>query len=111
VRVRGNRGRIGRSRATGIVAGVEIRRGGRGTSRREAEELPMPDLDQTLRTLLGADPPQSVLALDDAARTELAEVIVAARRQQSHSLAEAFDATLKHVPFPVRAIVKRVLGG
>lgn len=70
----------------------------------------MPDVDQTLRTLLGADPPLSVLALDDAVRADLADVIVAARREQSRGLSEAFDATLRHVPFPVRAIVKRVLG-
>ena len=71
----------------------------------------MTDADQTLRTLLGADPPESVLALDAATRADLAEVIVTARRQQSRSLSDAFDATLRHVPFPVRAIVKRVIGG
>jgi hypothetical protein len=71
----------------------------------------MPDaVDQRLRTLLGSDPPLSVLALDDAVRAELAEVIVAARRQQARDLSDAFDATLRHVPFPVRAIIKRVLG-
>jgi hypothetical protein len=73
--------------------------------------VPVADVDQALRTLLGAEPPASVLALDGAARAELADIIVAARRQQARSLADAFDATLKHVPFPVRAIVKRVLGG
>jgi hypothetical protein len=37
-------------------------------------------------------------------------VIADARRHQARSLAEAFEATLKHVPFPVRGVVKRVLG-
>ena len=71
----------------------------------------MVDADQTLHRLLGADPPASVLALDSAIRADLAEIITAARREQARSLAEAFDATLKHVPFPVRAIVKRVIRG
>ena len=71
----------------------------------------MADPDQALRDLLGADPPGTVLALDAATRADLAEVIADARRQQARSLAEAFEATLKHVPFPVRGIVKKVLGG
>ena len=33
------------------------------------------------------------------------------RRRQGKSLEEAFTATLKHVPFPVRGIVKKVLLG
>ena len=70
----------------------------------------MADPDQRLRELLGADPPGTVLALDAATRADLAEVIADARRQQARSLAEAFEATLKHVPFPVRGIVKKVLG-
>ena len=34
-----------------------------------------------------------------------------ARRHQSASLSESFDATLKHVPFPARKLVKKVLLG
>lgn len=66
--------------------------------------------DRDLRTLLGADPPASVLALDDATRADLAAVIAQARNRQAMGLKDAYAATLKHVPFPVRGIVKKVLG-
>jgi hypothetical protein len=66
--------------------------------------------DRDLRTLLGADPPASVLALDDATRADLAAVIAQARKRQAMGLKDAYAATLKHVPFPVRGIVKKVLG-
>ncbi|PZS34124.1 MAG: hypothetical protein DLM58_06350 [Pseudonocardiales bacterium] len=70
----------------------------------------MAEPDEALRELLGAYPPASVLALDAATRSDLAEVIAEARRHQARGLAEAFEATLRHVPFPVRGVVKRVLG-
>jgi hypothetical protein len=70
----------------------------------------MSDADRHLRTLLGADPPASVLALDDAARADLAALIADARERQARDLTAAYDATLKHVPLPVRRIVKKVLG-
>jgi hypothetical protein len=70
----------------------------------------MADPGETLRELLGAEPPAAVLALDAATRAELAGLIDDARRDQARSFAEAFEVTLKHVPFPVRAVVKRVLG-
>ena len=71
----------------------------------------MTDVDRQLRELLDADPPESVTALDQPARTELATVIAEAKQRQTTSLAEAFDATLKHVPFPARKIVKKMLLG
>jgi hypothetical protein len=71
----------------------------------------MPDPDDELRALLGADPPSSVLGLDAGARTALAELLRDARQRQTRALEESFTATLKHVPFPVRGIVKRVLLG
>jgi hypothetical protein len=71
----------------------------------------MTDPDQQLRELLGTDPPASVAALDPAARADLAAVIAAARERQSDSLEKAFVATLRHVPFPVRGIVRKVLLG
>ena len=71
----------------------------------------MDDADDRLRKLLRAEPPAGVLALPVAARTELAELLADARRRQARTLAEAFTATLKHVPFPVRGIVKKVLLG
>jgi hypothetical protein len=71
----------------------------------------MTDADDRLRSLLGADPPASVQALDEDARRELAELIAGSRQRQAKSLEAAFAATLKHVPFPVRGIVKKVLIG
>ncbi|MGI8760686.1 MAG: hypothetical protein ACR2LF_05200 [Jatrophihabitantaceae bacterium] len=71
----------------------------------------MADPDQRLFELLGDAPPASVSALPEAVRAELADVIIEARRSQARSLAAAFDAALKHVPFPARGIVKRVLLG
>jgi hypothetical protein len=73
--------------------------------------VPESDPNARLRQLLADEPPASVLALDDAARTELADLLVEARRRQTDSLQEAFAATLKYVPFPVRGIVKKVLMG
>lgn len=67
--------------------------------------------DERLRTLLCAEPPASILALPEASRAELAELLAAARRQQAADLKAAFSASLKHVPFPVRGIVKKVLLG
>jgi hypothetical protein len=71
----------------------------------------MADPDDRLRELLRADPPPAVLALPAADRAALAELLEEAQRRQQHSLEEAFTATLRHVPFPVRGIVKRVLLG
>lgn len=70
-----------------------------------------PDVDARLRTLLAAEPPASVRALDEADRVALADLLAQSRRAQAESLQRAFAATLKHVPFPVRGIVKKVLLG
>lgn len=71
----------------------------------------MPDPDARLRTFLGAAPPESVSQLPDDARAALADLLDEARRRQAEGLMTAFDATLKHVPFPLRKIVKKVLVG
>ena len=71
----------------------------------------MPDVDERLRKLLAADPPTSVLALDETARVALADLLADSRRRQGESLEQAFVSALKHVPFPVRGIVKKVLLG
>jgi hypothetical protein len=71
----------------------------------------MPDPDERLRELLGAEPPGSVTALDVGARSALAELLEDSRRRQTQSLEDAFTAALKQVPFPVRGIVKKVLLG
>jgi hypothetical protein len=71
----------------------------------------VPDADERLRALLGGPAPTSVLALDDDARAALADLLEDSRRRQSRSLDESFAATLKHVPFPVRGIVRKMLLG
>lgn len=71
----------------------------------------VPDPDERLRTVLAADPPPSVLALDEAKRAALADLLEDARRRQAEDLEQAFTATLKYVPFPVRKIVRKVLLG
>ena len=71
----------------------------------------MSEADTELRTLLDADPPASVSALDETARAELVAVITEAKQRQRSGLAEAFEATLRHVPFPARKLVKKILLG
>jgi hypothetical protein len=71
----------------------------------------MAESDEELRALLGAEPPASVLALDTQAQAALAGILKDARRRQARALEESFAATLKHVPFPVRGVVKKVLMG
>jgi hypothetical protein len=67
--------------------------------------------DAQLRDLLGAEPPASVLALDEPVRRDLVAVIREARARQAAELAASYDASMKHVPAPIRAVVKRVLRG
>lgn len=69
----------------------------------------MPDPHPALRAVLPADPPASVSALPADIQQDLAEVIAAARRRQAVHLQEAFEATLRHVPFALRAVVKKVV--
>ncbi len=71
----------------------------------------MTDADQRLHDLLGGPPPPGIAALPDDVRADLAEVLHEARRRQALSLAESFDAALRHVPFPVRGIVRRIVLG
>ncbi|MDP9115924.1 MAG: hypothetical protein M3O28_01400 [Actinomycetota bacterium] len=70
----------------------------------------MTSVEPTLTALLRAQPPDSVLALGPQANADLVQIVRDARRRQARDLAAAFDATMKHVPFPVRVIVKKVLG-
>lgn len=71
----------------------------------------MSDAERRLTELLGGPVPESVAALDEPALAELADIVADARRRQAASLRESFEASLKHVPFPVRGIVKKVLLG
>lgn len=65
----------------------------------------------SLEQLLGAAPPAGVAALPDADRARLVTVIRAARHKQAADLEASFHATLKHIPFPLRGVVKKVLLG
>jgi hypothetical protein len=71
----------------------------------------MPAPDDELHELLGAPPPESVRALDAAARASLLAVLRESRERQNRALEDAFATALRHVPFPVRGIVKKVLLG
>jgi hypothetical protein len=64
-------------------------------------------LNDALRT----EPPSGIAALPDETLADLAGLVRDARRKQAEQLNAAFEATLKHVPFPVRGIVRKVLIG
>lgn len=49
--------------------------------------------------------------LPETGQAALADLVADARVRQDRSLEESFDRTLKHVPFPVRKIVKKVPTG
>jgi hypothetical protein len=74
-------------------------------------DVPAADPSERLHALLAAQPPATVLALPESARAALADLLEDSRRRQQESLEQAFVATLKHVPFPVRGIVRKVLLG
>jgi hypothetical protein len=67
--------------------------------------------DARLRELLGAAPPAAVLELPAADVAAFADLLAASRDRQAASLQAAFTASLRHVPFPVRGLVKKVLLG
>jgi hypothetical protein len=68
-------------------------------------------LSEDLAAVLGSAPPAAVAALPDADRRALVAVIEAALERQSADLAESFHRTLRHIPFPLRGVVKKVLIG
>jgi hypothetical protein len=69
----------------------------------------MPPRYPSLAELLGADLPGSVRELPPAAQQRLADLVAAARAEQTRSLAAAFDDALRRLPFPLRLLVSRVL--
>ena len=71
----------------------------------------MTESDRRLRDFLGAELPEGISALPEAARDALAAVILDARARQARGLQEALGAALKHVPLPLRGIVRKVLVG
>lgn len=68
-------------------------------------------MTDSLERVLGVAPPDGVSALPENDREQLLEVIEHARRKQAEDLAASFHATLKHIPFPLRGIVKKALLG
>ena len=62
-----------------------------------------------LDELLGTTVPASVRALPDAELEALVELIETAHRQQHEALSHSFDVTLKHVPFPLRNVIRAML--
>jgi hypothetical protein len=71
----------------------------------------MSSIDPRLTQLLGAAPPAGIAALPEAEQATLADIIATARKRQARDLAESFEAALKHVPFPIRGLVKKTLLG
>jgi hypothetical protein len=65
--------------------------------------------DPELSARLGATPPPGISALPAADQQRIAELVAHARRKQATDLAKSFEAALKHVPFPVRGLVKKTL--
>lgn len=65
----------------------------------------------TLSEILGGEPPVGIAALPAVDQERLAQLITRAREKQARDLDAAFRATLKHVPFPVRGIAKKMLFG
>ena len=71
----------------------------------------MTDSDRRLREFLGGEPPDGISSLPDPARDALIEIVLGARKRQAQSLQAALAAALKHIPLPLRGIVKKVLIG
>ncbi len=65
----------------------------------------------SLEQVLGTTPPAGVAALAAPDRARLVDVISDARRRQAADLEASFHATLKHIPFPLRGLVKKALLG
>ena len=60
--------------------------------------------------LRGAEPPASLAGLDDAVVADLADAIVAARREQARQLAASGEKSLAVIPRLLRGPVKKMLG-
>lgn len=71
----------------------------------------MTDVDARLRALLGGDPPESVRGLGTEQREAFAALVDDARQRQARALQDALTAAMRHVPYPVRGILRKVLFG
>ena len=66
---------------------------------------------QPLRAALGDDPPAGVAVLSDAALADLVAALEDAAAAQAAALDDAIGHTLRFLPWPLNAIVKRILVG
>lgn len=66
-------------------------------------------LADALTDALGEPPPASVAALPDAVRDRLARQLLARRETLLAEGRAATDHALRHVPLPVRGLVRRTL--
>ena len=66
---------------------------------------------EELEELLGASVPPGIAGLPAASVSALGEAVEAARHRQGRDMAIAFDGALKHVPWPLRGVVRKVVGG
>lgn len=66
---------------------------------------------QPLRDALGDDPPAGVGALSDAELADLVAALDEADAAQTAALDDAIGHTLRFLPWPLNAIVKRILIG
>jgi hypothetical protein len=71
----------------------------------------MGEAGEQLHQLLGEQPPPGVAALPAEDQARLAGLIAAAREKQRADLEAAFAATVRHVPFPVRGLARKMLLG
>ena len=71
----------------------------------------MTTADPRLTQLLGTQPPPGIAQLSEADQSRLVDLVAGARKKQSRDLDESFEAALKHVPFPIRGLVKKTLLG
>jgi hypothetical protein len=71
----------------------------------------VPSSEDRLAGLLRGPEPPGVTALGGSDRDALADAIEQALERQRRELAASFDATLRHVPVPLRGVVRRVLFG
>jgi len=59
---------------------------------------------------LGGSAPPGVAELDSAHLEHLAAAVADARRRQAAEIAAAGDRALQHVPRPLRAAIRKVIG-
>lgn len=67
-------------------------------------------IDQELADALGATPPSALRTVGVEDMEHLTDSIYAALENQQTAMNEAEEQALKHVPWPLRSTVRRILG-